>query len=89
MGHRLDARNILKKEPPSREFLEKHIQEENLKVFISTRSPRYKALGWNKRLPSKRAAIAEMLRSPNLIKRPVIVEGARVHFGFDKKQWGD
>ncbi|UCF80686.1 MAG: hypothetical protein JSV08_09325 [Acidobacteriota bacterium] len=38
--------------------------------------------------PAKKSAIAEMPLSPNLIKCPIIVEGARVYFGFDKKRWG-
>ena len=33
---------------------------------------------------SKREAIDLMLKQPNLIKRPVVVKGSRVVFGFDK-----
>jgi len=33
---------------------------------------------------SKKEAIALMLAHPNLIKRPILVRGSRVLFGFDK-----
>jgi arsenate reductase-like glutaredoxin family protein len=49
--------------------------------FLSTRSPVFKT----RPLPaSKKEAIALMLEQPNLIKRPVLVKGATVVFGFDK-----
>ena len=52
--------------------------------FVSTRSPVFKT----RPLPaSKREAIALMLEQPNLIKRPVLVKGRRVVFGFDKKAY--
>jgi arsenate reductase-like glutaredoxin family protein len=85
-GYALDARDILKDAPP-RAFLEKHMDEKNMKDFVSARSPQYKALGWDRKLPPKKAVIDEMLRSPNLIRRPVIVDGAKAWFGFDKKRW--
>jgi arsenate reductase-like glutaredoxin family protein len=50
-------------------------------AFVSTRSPVFKT----RPLPtSKREAITLMLEQPNLIKRPVFVQGPRVIFGFDK-----
>jgi arsenate reductase-like glutaredoxin family protein len=29
-----------------------------------------------------------MLENPNLIKRPILIRGSRVTFGFDKKAYG-
>jgi len=49
--------------------------------FVSRRSPVFKT----RALPaSKREAIDMMLEQPNLIRRPVLVDGERVVFGFDK-----
>ena len=49
---------------------------------MSTRSPVFK----QRPLPrSKKEAIDLMLENPNLIKRPILVRGAKVTFGFDKK----
>jgi arsenate reductase len=79
--HQLD----INKEPPSREFLERHIDPERFLDFVSTRSPVFK----ERPLPkSKKEAIGLMMENPNLIRRPIIVKGSRVIFGFDKEQYG-
>ena len=36
---------------------------------------------------TKKQAIDLMIEQPNLIKRPVLVAGSRVIFGFDKAQY--
>jgi arsenate reductase-like glutaredoxin family protein len=79
--HELD----INKEPPSREFLEKHIDPDRFLDFVSTRSPVFK----ERPLPkSKREAIAMMMENPNLIRRPIMIKGATVIFGFDKDRYG-
>jgi arsenate reductase-like glutaredoxin family protein len=48
---------------------------------VSRRSPVFK----ERPLPrSKREAIDLMVEQPNLIKRPILVKGRKVIFGFDK-----
>ena len=75
----------INREPPSREFLEKHIDAARFLDFVSTRSPVFK----ERPLPkSKQEAIALMLENPNLIRRPIMIKGAKVIFGFDKDQYG-
>jgi arsenate reductase-like glutaredoxin family protein len=75
----------INKEPPSREFLEKHIDPDRFLDFVSTRSPVFK----ERPLPkSKKEAIALMMENPNLIRRPIMVKGSTVIFGFDKDQYG-
>jgi arsenate reductase-like glutaredoxin family protein len=70
--------------PPSREFLERHIDEERFLDFVSTRSPVFK----QRPLPkSKKEAIDLMMQQPNLIKRPVLVRGSKVIFGFDREAY--
>jgi arsenate reductase-like glutaredoxin family protein len=74
----------INKEPPSREFLEKHIDASRFLDFVSTRSPVFK----DRPLPkSKKEAIAMMLENPNLIRRPILIKGSHVTFGFDKDQY--
>ncbi len=74
----------INKEPPSREFLEKHIDPDRFLDFVSTRSPVFK----DRPLPkSKTEAIAMMMENPNLIRRPIVIKGAKVIFGFDKDQF--
>ena len=78
--HQLD----INKEPPSREFLEKHIDPDRFLDFVSTRSPVFK----ERPLPkSKKEAIALMMDNPNLIRRPIMIRGSEVIFGFDKDRY--
>ena len=75
----------INKTPPSREFLEKHVDPERFLDFVSTRSPLFK----ERRLPtSKKQAIALMIENPNVIRRPIVIKGSKVIFGFDKEQYG-
>lgn len=51
---------------------------------MSTRSPVFKT----RPLPaSKKEAIDLMMEQPNLIKRPILVRGSTVVFGFDKEAY--
>ena len=78
--HELD----INKEPPSRELLEKHIEADRFLDFVSTRSPVFK----QRPLPeSKKEAIALMIENPNLIRRPIVIKGSKVIFGFDKDKY--
>ena len=88
----MDVHEIdVNKEPPTREFLEKHVDPDRFLDFVSTRSPVFK----ERRLPrSKKEAIDLMLENPNLIRRPILVvhdragRESRALFGFDKDQYG-
>lgn len=53
---------------------------------MSTRSPVFK----ERPLPaSKKEAIDLMMENPNLIKRPIVIKGSTVIFGFDKDAYGE
>ena len=74
----------INKEPPSRAFLEKHVDPEHFLDFVSTRSPVFK----ERPLPkSKKEAIDLMMENSNLIRRPILIRGSKVTFGFDKKDY--
>ena len=71
----------INRNPPDRAFLEKHIDKDRFLDFVSTRSPVFK----ERPLPrSKKEAIDLMMKNPNLIRRPILVRGTKVAFGFDK-----
>ena len=71
----------INRDPPSRAFLEQHVESHRFLDFVSRRSPVFK----QRPLPkSKKDAIDLMTRQPNLIKRPILVKGPHVIFGFDK-----
>jgi arsenate reductase len=74
----------INKTPPDRAFLEKHIEADRFLDFVSTRSPVFK----ERPLPkSKKEAIDLMMDNANLIKRPILIRGSKVTFGFDKKAY--
>ena len=74
----------INKNPPTRAFLEKHVDADRFLDFVSTRSPVFK----QRPLPgSKKEAIDLMMQQPNLIRRPILIDGNQVIFGFDKKAY--
>jgi arsenate reductase-like glutaredoxin family protein len=74
----------INRNPPTREFLEKHIEADHFLDFVSTRSPVFK----ERPLPkSKKEAIDLMMENPNLIRRPIFIKGGKVVFGFDKEKY--
>lgn len=76
----MDVRDITRN-PPPRDFLEKHVDGARFLDFVSKRSPVFK----QRPLPrSKKEAIDLMVESPNLIRRPILVKSGRAIFGFDK-----
>ncbi len=81
----MDVEQIdINKTPPDRAFLEKHIDPARFLDFVSTRSPVFK----DRPLPtSKKEAIDLMMENANLIRRPILVKGSKVIFGFDKKAY--
>ena len=71
----------INQEAPTRAFLETHIEAGRFLDFVSTRSPVFK----QRPLPrSKKEAIDLMMEQPNLIRRPILIRGSKVIFGFDK-----
>jgi arsenate reductase len=75
----------INKEPPTREWLEKHVDKDHFLDYVSTRSPVWK----ERPLPrSKKEAIDLMMENPNLIRRPILISGSKVIFGFDKDRYG-
>ena len=74
----------INKAPPTRAFLEKHIDADHFLDFVSARSPVWK----ERPLPkSKKEAIDLMMENPNLIRRPIVIKGSKVIFGYDKEAY--
>lgn len=74
----------INRNPPTRAFLEEHIDATRFLDFVSSRSPVFK----ERPLPrSKKEAIDLMVENPNLIKRPILIKGSKVIFGFDKDRY--
>ncbi|MAM84079.1 MAG: hypothetical protein CL489_07800 [Acidobacteria bacterium] len=85
LGATVDAHDI-ERTPPSPAFLKQHVHHTDFLDFVSRRSPVFR----RRALPrSKREALALMTDNPKLIRRPVLVAGHRVVFGFDKTRFVD
>ena len=75
----------INRDPPHRAFLERHVDAGHFLDFVRTRSPVFK----QRPLPrTKKEAIDLMMAQPNLIRRPILVRGGKVIFGFDKEKYG-
>ncbi len=81
------VRHDLAKEPPSRELLERLVDESHLEDFLNHRSPAYKELGLDRKRLTKSEAIDLMLREPNLIRRPLVVTKGKAVFGYKPDQY--
>lgn len=79
----------LAKERPSRELLDRLIDERRLGDFVNTRSPAYKERGLDVTKMTKRQAIDLMMEEPNLIRRPLLIRGGRAIFGFDAGKYDE
>lgn len=79
----------LAKDRPSRELLDRLIDEKHLEDFVNTRSPAYKERGLDVTKMSKKQAIDLMMEEPNLIRRPLLVAGKRALFGFKQDQYDE
>ena len=81
------VKHDLAKERPSRELLEKLIDEKHLADFVNTRSPAYKERGLDVNKLTKKQAIDLMLEEPNLMRRPLLLAGRKALFGFDAARY--
>ena len=74
----------LAKELPSRELLERLVDQSHLDDFLNKRSLAYKERHLGSRKLTKKQAIDLMLQDPNLIRRPIVVRDPKhAVFGFD------
>ena len=81
------VRHNLAKEPPSRELLSRLIDEHGLDAVLNTRSPAYKERNLGAKKLTKSEAIGLMLEDPNLIRRPLVLAGRKVVFGYKPEEY--
>jgi len=72
------------KNPPPKKLLEAVVDGGNVKASLNSRSSIYKSKKLGEKTPDKKTAIELMLKDPNLIKRPVIVNAkGKAQLGFE------
>jgi arsenate reductase-like glutaredoxin family protein len=65
--------------------LEELIGSRDYLPFLNTRNELYRERGMKEHPPMREEALRLMSRHPNLIKRPLLVDGASITFGSDVK----
>jgi arsenate reductase (glutaredoxin) len=83
LGAELESRD-LDKERLTEAELEELIGDLDYKEFLNTRNEIYRARKMKENPPSRAEAIKLMAKEPNLIRRPVVLQGSQILLGFDE-----
>ena len=83
-----DSRD-LDKERLTQDELDELIGERDYKEFLNTRNELYRNRNMKEDPPSRAEAIKLMASEPNLIRRPLLIRGSRIIFGFDEAAYRD
>jgi arsenate reductase-like glutaredoxin family protein len=78
-----DSRD-LDQQPLSESELDKLIGNRGYKQFLNTRNDLYRERNMAENPPTRIEAIKLMSRTPNLIRRPLLVRGSQIIIGFDE-----
>jgi arsenate reductase len=83
MGAELESRD-LDKERLCEAELDELIGERDHREFLNTRNELYRTRKMKEHPPSRAEAIKLMAKEPNLIRRPVVLQGSQMLLGFDE-----
>jgi arsenate reductase len=78
-----DSRD-LDKQPLAESKLDKLIGAHDYKLFLNTRNDLYRERKMTEKPPTRAEAIKLMAKTPNLIRRPLLVSGSQIIIGFDE-----
>jgi arsenate reductase-like glutaredoxin family protein len=85
------VKHNLATERPSRELLERLIDELGLEAVLSKRSPAYKERNLDERVAAGTLSSAEaidlMLEEPNLMRRPLVLGRKKAVFGYSPEEY--
>lgn len=84
-GLELELRDLGKERLTAAE-LDELIGEGDYKLFLNTRNELYRARNMKERPPARTEAIKMMAAEPNLIRRPVVIKGAKIVLGYDEEE---
>lgn len=77
----------MSKQPLSEAEVRTLIGDRELKPFLNFRNEMYRERGMKANPPAKEEAIALMAENPNLIRRPLLVSGEEILFGFEEEAY--
>jgi Spx/MgsR family transcriptional regulator len=74
----------LDRERMSETELDQLIGQRDYKGFLNTRNELYRSRNMAEKPPSRAEALKLMAKEPNLIRRPLLVNGSQIIIGFDE-----
>jgi arsenate reductase-like glutaredoxin family protein len=75
----------LDKEPLSETELDRLIGTRDYKKFLNQRNELFRTKNMGEKPPTRTEAIKFMAKSPNLIRRPVVIRGDQIVLGYDEE----
>jgi arsenate reductase-like glutaredoxin family protein len=86
LGAELESRDLDKQRLTEAE-LEELIGNRDYKEFLNARNELYRTRNMKEHPPSRAEAIQLMAKEPNLIRRPVVIQGSQIVLGFDEEAY--
>jgi arsenate reductase-like glutaredoxin family protein len=86
MGAELEFRDLGKERLTEAE-LDELIGDRDYKEFLNTRNELYRARKMKERPPTRAEAIRLMAKEPNLIRRPIVLQGSQMILGLDEEAY--
>jgi arsenate reductase-like glutaredoxin family protein len=86
MGAELESRDLGKERLTEAE-LDELIGDRDYKEFLNTRNELYRRRNMKEHPPSRAEAIKLMAKEPNLIRRPIVLQGSQMILGFDEESY--
>jgi arsenate reductase-like glutaredoxin family protein len=86
MGAELESRDLGQERLTETE-LDELIGDRDYKEFLNTRNELYRARKMKEHPPTRAEAIKLMAKEPNLIRRPIVLQGSRMILGLDEESY--
>jgi arsenate reductase (glutaredoxin) len=83
-GAELESRD-LDKNPLSEAELDELVGKRDYKQFLNQRNELYRTRNMKEKPPSRTESIKFMAKTPNLIRRPVVIRGDQIVLGYDEE----
>lgn len=65
------------------------IGKRDYREFLNPRNEQYREMDMKNNPPSRGEAIRMMSENPNLVRRPLLIKGGRIVFGFDESAYAE
>ena len=83
-GAELESRDLDKNRLSEAE-LDELIDKHDYRQFLNQRNELYRTKNMKEKPPSRAEAIKLMAKTPNLIRRPVVIRGDQIVLGYDEE----